>query len=309
MGLYRYRYLAYTCWLVYSVLLPGLAFVNPDKEDAYISQGTYCYLPVRPIWYRLALAWGPRYLILCLIVGIYITIYIYIKMQFNKADTGLNVSTMSTSFGPSSGDVDRNTIPLRRSTSRRDRRGLPSSTHVNQSNPFRTISQQEPLESSTKPLARKQTLLGALHDKSLLPSQDNKEVNDRSHSMRKRHKAIRRQLRYMFIYPLVYLLMWIAPFINHCYFYTAKHNPPFILNCFSLCCLSLQCAVDCLVFSVREKPWRDASKPHAVPNDLPSTSNGSNLGVVEPAGNDGHLSDPNSAPARQERHWWDNITI
>ncbi len=32
-------------------------------------------LPARPIWYRLALSWIPRYLILCTILGTYLAVY------------------------------------------------------------------------------------------------------------------------------------------------------------------------------------------------------------------------------------------
>ena len=54
-GLYNYRYFAYACWIIYPILMASLAFVNPDH--GYMSQGTFCYLPVRPFWYRLALSW------------------------------------------------------------------------------------------------------------------------------------------------------------------------------------------------------------------------------------------------------------
>ena len=79
-GLYPYRKFAYVAYLVLPLLLASLAFVNPD--DAYVSDGTYCYLPVRPIWYRLTLAWIPRYLIFVIILGIYASIYFYVRYKF-----------------------------------------------------------------------------------------------------------------------------------------------------------------------------------------------------------------------------------
>ena len=77
-------------------------------------------------------------------------------------------------------------------------------------------------------------------------------------SLQKRHTAIKRSLRFLFIYPVVYTLMWIIPFASHCLQYSDHYstNPPFILNCFVTAILSLQCAVDCVLFSTREKPWR-----------------------------------------------------
>ena len=71
-------------------------------------------------------------------------------------------------------------------------------------------------------------------------------------------KAILRQLRLLFIYPVVYVLMWVFPFVGHCLQYSdyfAMH-PPFWLGIVATCSLALQAGADCAVFSWREKPWR-----------------------------------------------------
>lgn len=73
--------------------------------------------------------------------------------------------------------------------------------------------------------------------------------------------AILRQLRLLFIYPVVYVLMWIFPFISHCMQYSdyfAMH-PPFWLSIVVTCSLALQAFADCLIFTWREKPWRRVS--------------------------------------------------
>ena len=77
-------------------------------------------------------------------------------------------------------------------------------------------------------------------------------------SLQQRHTAIKRSLRFLFIYPVVYALMWLIPFASHCLQYSDHYstNPPFVLSCFVTAILSLQCAVDCVLFSTREKPWR-----------------------------------------------------
>jgi G protein-coupled receptor GPR1 len=69
---------------------------------------------------------------------------------------------------------------------------------------------------------------------------------------------IRRQLRFLFIYPLVYIGMWILPFVSHVLQYDDKYaiNPPFALTCVTTVSISIQAAVDCWLFSTREKPWR-----------------------------------------------------
>ncbi|KAK3174706.1 hypothetical protein OEA41_001952 [Lepraria neglecta] len=94
-GLFPFRYQAYACWAVFSILLPGLAFANAHN-NGYISQGTFCYLPVRPIWYRLALSWVPRYAILIIILAIYISIYIYTKSKFGDFDIDFSSSSVTS---------------------------------------------------------------------------------------------------------------------------------------------------------------------------------------------------------------------
>lgn len=62
--------------------MASLAFV--DSPFPYTSTGVFCYLPTRPIWYRLVLSWIPRYLILITIVVVYVAIYVYAKMKFDE---------------------------------------------------------------------------------------------------------------------------------------------------------------------------------------------------------------------------------
>jgi G protein-coupled receptor GPR1 len=62
----------------------------------------------------------------------------------------------------------------------------------------------------------------------------------------------------MFIYPLVYTLMWLIPFVQHCMMYDdyqASH-PIFWIRILSTICQMILGLVDCLIFSMREKPWR-----------------------------------------------------
>ncbi|OAG10152.1 uncharacterized protein CC84DRAFT_1084288 [Paraphaeosphaeria sporulosa] len=69
---------------------------------------------------------------------------------------------------------------------------------------------------------------------------------------------IHRQLRLMFIYPIVYVLVWLVPFINHCLTYQdhfAAH-PLYWLSMINVICVTSMGAIDCLIFSLRERPWR-----------------------------------------------------
>lgn len=73
---------------------------------------------------------------------------------------------------------------------------------------------------------------------------------------------IRKQLRFLFIYPVAYMAMWILPFASHALQYNDYYaaNPPFILNALVTIIMTAQSAVDCWIFNVKEKPWRLAAK-------------------------------------------------
>ena len=115
----------------------------------------------------------------------------------------------------------------------------------------------------------------------------------------------------MFIYPLAYLLMWIFPFINHCYGYT-NTQAPFGINSLAVASVTLQCAADCIIFEFREKPWKHMKAPamgsliqeyvcsrrkdrDETVKQLPSVSE-----------NNAFADGP-----RKSRHWWDieSLTI
>ncbi|EHA46801.1 hypothetical protein MGG_08803 [Pyricularia oryzae 70-15] len=76
-GLYPYRYWAYTAVTMLPVLDASLAFVGgmPGFEDT----GAMCYLPLRQRWYRMYLAWVPRYVLFCLIVALYVGLFLYVR--------------------------------------------------------------------------------------------------------------------------------------------------------------------------------------------------------------------------------------
>jgi G protein-coupled receptor GPR1 len=86
-------------------------------------------------------------------------------------------------------------------------------------------------------------------------------------------KPTLRQLRSLFVYPLVYTIIWLFPFISHILGYDdnssqsssppspeVQHHeqnpPPHWLLIVSIISLCVQGAVDCAVFLARETPWR-----------------------------------------------------
>lgn len=331
-GLYQYRNYVYAVWFLLPLLLAGLAFVQPG--GVYVNQGTFCYLPVRPFWYRLALSWIPRYLILITIVLLYLAIYVYVLKKFrsfgfnNKngnqrpsysslsarnrsipqgdaavtADSlqttvvGLNSdsgsrrpseplhveeeSKESTNAGWENYRFGSSTMPLN-SVPESERIG---SVELEAMSPRQTrnmsltmTDQGTVVEDSTNQPHRNDTwaLIRALRETS--PSgvdgtfdgtYDNAPIPDRTinnPTLQARQIAIKRQLRFLFIYPATYFLAWLVPFVHHCLQYSDAYSnsPSFVLSSLAIVLLAAQCAFNVMLFAWREKPWSSIRRASA----------------------------------------------
>ena len=102
-GLYRIRYWVYASWFVLPNLSAALAFVNP--HPGYMAQGGFCSMPIRPLWYRLALFFGPRYLIWLYVMYVAIRIYRYVGREFKVFGQEKDRSSSLTMPGESSIDL------------------------------------------------------------------------------------------------------------------------------------------------------------------------------------------------------------
>jgi G protein-coupled receptor GPR1 len=361
-GLYPYRHYAYTLWVVVPLVMASLAFIN--NSSSYVPEGTYCYLPVRPLWYRLALAWIPRYIIFIFILGMYASIYYYVRYRFQ--DFNREGETQGSGFDTTGTviqtpqRVKRNTLPAvpsltshlvqteerkssmpvvsmrrksiiklqaadmgrRKSNSGAHRFMLASFTAGEGSfptppsepslmnvgsfigpttscpiAPISPMSHSPPNEALLVPEAPSHPQTSSWRGsfvKKISPSRSgsaNKKpsaigmvtiprqypvspvmatptsqlqlVNSRGETyadaeMLRARDKIQRQLRFLFIYPLVYIGTWILPFVSHVLQYDDRYalNPPFALTCVTTVSICIQAAVDCWLFSTREKPWR-----------------------------------------------------
>lgn len=76
-GLYPYRYWAYAAVTLLPIIDASIAFAGgmPGFEDT----GSMCYLPTRERWYRMYLAWVPRYIIFSLIVIFYVGLFAFVR--------------------------------------------------------------------------------------------------------------------------------------------------------------------------------------------------------------------------------------
>ena len=334
-GLYPFRKIVITLWIIFPMTMASLAFVN--EEHGYTTAGTYCYLPRRPFWYRLALSWIPRYCILFLILSMYTAVYVYVTTKFksfnNLSDSGSNESSDSQSRQSSVCTNDlaleeqhTNTRKGRRSTVQHQdspvlgENGNGQTERFSEAKPWDQMSfaTTGPLQSSsndhvgvatsdfavnaraTKPPAgqgplwnldgpfiaegqgygdadpnsRKRyrssetskTMFTPRHSAATIDSVTGNVIGGQQPNtrikmhdpLRRTRKAIRKQLRYMFIYPAVYVCMWIFPLASHILSYSDYYvrKPIYWLTIATTCCLGLQAAIDCVVFSWTEKPWR-----------------------------------------------------
>lgn len=90
--------------------------------------------------------------------------------------------------------------------------------------------------------------------------------------MDKTRDKIGRQLRQLFLYPAVYMVVWLSPLISHVVdaddgSASFGDRRSFVLAIASIASLSVQGIADALLFSVLEKPWR---RPRAA-DDPPSS--------------------------------------
>jgi G protein-coupled receptor GPR1 len=79
--------------------------------------------------------------------------------------------------------------------------------------------------------------------------------------MTRQRARIQKQLRLIFIYPIVYVLMWLIPFVYHCMNYHDRWamRPLYWLTLMATICVAMMGFMDCLVFTLRERPWKHIS--------------------------------------------------
>ena len=335
-GLYRYRYLIYILWICLPLFLASIAFVNKNPPYEYF--GTICYLPRRPLWYRSALSWIPRYMIMLVILFSYAAIYIYAGRKFWDIEKDLQHQDQSNSRANCRGPRRRSALEKlqyvlliggkdRTGLERRGSSSLPPSdtgpdsmrfittasivqppdyesmsfitvSTTAQENPqsppqplqgISTLSLPQPVFSPQYTAASSVTQMSdyrapiewqitpgpvATQDWSNADEAASRRVSQMTLGKRRRSTnpqpsleikrlAIRKQLRYLFIYPVVYILLWIFPLVSQILQYndyTATHQP-YWLWILTAVSLSIQAAADAFILAWRERPWRRKRSP------------------------------------------------
>lgn len=384
--MFQYRRWIYAFILLVPQVFAALPFVGDRKGTGYLSQGAFCTLPIRPIWYRLALAWVPRLMIWFIILGLAIAIYVHVQREFNNfSEAFRHHSTTSTSFlsetldgSPMSTEKRREstpnisphrpssdpgseqppndptvpiepvverprptqlshgsymdsitecaptnafdsnallppapTVPPEGRRNSRVRIEIPTGTaapdteiEANNNAQRKSISdsvrswRSSLKQSCDNPTGRHSSLPAALStERANTPGRNSiwtlstffnssrrfsegaKSTLSRSRAfssgraerrlarstgdtmdtrMVQKRTIIRRQLRQVFVYPVVYICLWLMPFVALCVTYNTHYarRPPFVVNALNNFCLCFIGAVNAVVFSWREKPWR-----------------------------------------------------
>lgn len=338
-GLYKVRRWVFAIWILLPCFTAALAFANPD--GAYQAQGAFCWLPIRPFWYRLALSWVPRYLIWLYIMWVAIRIYSHVGYEFKvfgqerdrsssndlsaasstergaiekavrehqsqlrssekldgddiapddssvpgptftqahpddiawsvNAGRRASLPTWHSPFGgTSTPNADMSTTPTTRSnpTSRRGSRVIAPGVIAEDFMAPPGFDFTQPRGSVSTVTSIPHSINGASVDPTLPPiAEARTSTSDGSsahtdigaRALRQRRRAIQRQLRILFIYPVVYMAMWLIPFIVHCMSYSDRYaqHPIFPLSLLSSFCQTFMGFADVSVFCWRERPWR-----------------------------------------------------
>ncbi|PSK46279.1 G protein-coupled receptor GPR1 [Elsinoe australis] len=293
-GLYRYRYAVYALWIVLPSFMAGLAFVQ-HGAGSYLSQGAFCTLPIRPFWYRLALSWIPRYLVWIYITFTAIRIYMHVGTGFTVFAQEVESGSQKTEPSKlSTLDTGRSIVipKMRRAASyvsenmpfRKDHDAdrSPTTDHFGEQSPASpTKASHKASRDSLSPDAA--NLMVAQFDRprqgshmttassniidygaaQILPGATSSGeplvniISTADCTAASRRRAIQRQTRLLFIYPCVYMIFMVIPFVQHCFTYSdywAQH-PVFAISLLAPICYSIMGTADCLVFCWREKPW------------------------------------------------------
>jgi G protein-coupled receptor GPR1 len=371
-GLYPHRYWMYAFWVILPVLAACLAFTN---SSGYITSGTYCALPIRPLWYTLGLSYIPRYIIFITIFVLYGTISAYVHIKFkgfgefsdlgSSSGTGSQNSTSEAKIQQGSSASTTPNVECRKQSTAA---GTQDQTSCSCGTSHDARPQWEDVDfittSPLKDVSAKQSRGITIADFAPTASEaspSTQALEDFTFSQRKEPKmptlgtgfsgetrisngtaqaartagaanatqlqdtrsAILAQLRLLFIYPVVYVLMWVFPFVSHCLQYSnyfAMH-PPFWLTVVATCSLALQAGADCAIFSWREKPWRrvrrnggrekvarDSLRRMSAwtlgrgPIGQSGASAGGGMGGVEPPPD---IRVANKGGWKRDSHWWE----
>jgi G protein-coupled receptor GPR1 len=238
-GLYKYRYWVYGFNILFPLVMASLVFIDHGRK-AYQPYITWCYLPVRPVWYRLWLSWIPRWIIIVAIISIYVSIYVYIKLQYREVVKNFKQSQEYAPKVPHKnifkriGHIMINFLANFPGFAFLEMGGSPA-TRENRENSSSTIDPNDARVSAIAEFQRQSIIKFEI-----------------------RRNVIERQVRSIFVYPVAYIFLWLAPFGLQCvqFNFEFEHGTVFWLAAAAAFMQPFNCVVDTVAFCIRERPWK-----------------------------------------------------
>jgi G protein-coupled receptor GPR1 len=239
-GLNPYRIYVSTSLICIPILLAGLAWVN---GNIYVAMGSVCWLPIRPIWYRLALSWIPRYVVFLVTILLTLAVYTHMEKQIKGFEAALG------EFGGpqlGTGEVELQSGQTIRNWAFRIPKSNESAISDSTMSPIHGNTMFTRLGLNSRRDARVQRRLS-------------RGENQHIRVLEASRARLRSKLLLNFIYVVVYIALWIIPFVLHCMQYRFKYamRPPPVLAALSTFCIASMGFANGLCFLVMEKPWKD----------------------------------------------------
>jgi G protein-coupled receptor GPR1 len=290
--LVRYRkFIFVVLFIVLPCLLAGVGLIG----DRYAHDVTKCYLGFTPMWYRLALSWIPRGVIMVGICVIYVMIYIYVRAQMRRLDkeaslvsperqiTGLTLSGDQTE-GVHSSSVSAPFVARTRHVINYSKAWLsqfPGLAHVSPYDwnmPNKTTGITMPASGNE---TRHTTLVAAENVASCAPypTQLQSFFNSENYNrFRQQRLRIEYQLNFMFIYPIAYVIVWMFPLAQECMIYRFKRYRPGHLwvTAVSQWMIPFSGFVDAVLFFFKERFRRQLPMSHSL--SVPNTTEAGFIG-------------------------------
>lgn len=269
----------------------------------YVPLPTFVFLPAAPVWYRAVLSWGPRYFIMFAIFTIYIAVFIHVRREFKRLD--VSMAELAGAEGglalEDEAEATKGTwTKIRIWLSHFPGLGALYHHHHHGQHPeeeYYGEGDNEDWSGEDRPESRSDLEAQGGHETALStppgtptrtadssPTEDEGPVpvtpgrraanlsDLQSHinkqnlkRFRQRRADIERQMNYIFIYPLAYLLLWTGPFVQQAMQYSKHKNEysKFSVMIWAVVSQASNCFIDTVVFILREsnlRKWRRERK-------------------------------------------------
>lgn len=266
-GLYRFRYYIY---IIFFFILPlAIAAIGLVGDSGYTFFSSWCYLVVQPVWYSLVLSWIPRLVIMVLIIIIYCSIFIYVKLHMYHVSKAI-LQASSGQHRESDIDINITYVHSHERAIQRIKRilGLPKRASRRMWRNIKIGLSYLPGLGSLNPVLETQhSPQGPIEMDAAYPTpnlnEDFQAQINRENIERFNHRRsiIERQVNSIFIYPITYVLLYIFPLIQQCLHYVEHSKNPnsddrvetvFWLAVVASWMKPFNCFVDTTVFVIRE---------------------------------------------------------